>query len=121
MTTTWGNDMSSIDCVGPTSCVAAGAVSTTAAGDDYVNAAIAWNGSSRSNQSVPTQSGSSAAQISGVAFVANDLCLGVGSVGSSTAAVNATIWRTGYDEEASDGGLFSFGATFYGTMGASSG
>jgi hypothetical protein len=117
-TTAYGNYMSSIDCFGPTSCVAAGSVTTSANGDDYVNAAIAWNGSSWSNQSVPTQSGASAAQIAGLACVANDLCLGVGSADSSTAAVNATIWRTGYDEVASDGGLFAFGdAGFYGSMG----
>ena len=119
---TFGDALDGVDCFGPTSCVAGGWVNLDNTGDPYTNAAIAWNGTMWSVESVPTPSGTNANEINAIDCVPNNLCLAVGNQGivnspSSTEALTTPVYRPGYAEVASDGGLFNFGAPFYGSMG----
>jgi hypothetical protein len=115
--TTYGNTIITADCFGPTSCVLGGWVNTEMSGDTYVPQVLAWNGTSWALQSTPVPAGASELQISSLACVPDNRCLAVGFNSRTTWAADATIFRPGYDEVASDGGLFSFGAPFFGSMG----
>ncbi len=116
-TTGFGDQLFAVDCFGPTSCVAAGSYYKVFDANIYGNEVLAWNGSTWNRQSVPSPSDSTGSQINELACVVNDICLGVGSADPGMNSVSAPIWRSGYAEVASDGGLFSFGSTFYGSMG----
>jgi hypothetical protein len=120
--TNFGDSLSGVDCFGPTSCVATGYADSEFGGQMTVNQVLAWNGASWSVQEVPTLHGADLGNLAGVDCVPNNLCLSVGSTNTyggigTTQALTASIARPGYEEVASDGGLFSFGAPFFGSMG----
>jgi hypothetical protein len=120
--TTDGDLLNGVDCFGPTSCVAGGAVNT-APPNVFANQILAWNGNSWSLQTTPMVTGTTGDTVLTVACVPDDQCLAAGDAGSPLAftagpqVLTAPIHRPGYDEVASDGGLFSFGAPFFGSMG----
>jgi len=113
----WGDGLATVDCFGPTSCVAGGWVYTASEGATFTNQALAWNGTAWALQSAPAPSGSNDAEIDGVDCVANRLCAAVGFSDQSTQALTAPAVRAGYYELGSDGGIFNFGAPFFGSEG----
>ena len=109
-----------VDCFGPTSCVAVGYIYTMSTTSAYVNAALAWNGSTWVSQTVP--SASTEDYLSAVSCVPGSTCTAVGSTYDGTtyqtSILTSSITRPGYLEVASDGGIFAFGgAPFKGSMG----
>ena len=78
---TFGNTLDGVDCFGPTSCVAGGWVNLDNTGAPYTNAAIDWNGTTWTVESVPTPSGTNANEINAIDCVPNNLCLAVGNQG----------------------------------------
>ena len=115
---TLGDSLIGVNCFGPTSCVAGGWVNTGATATSTGNQAIAWNGSAWTLQTVPNAGHTNDNGINAVDCVPNDLCLSVGYQGdgvspTSTEALTAPIYRPGYAEVASDGGVFNFGSPFY--------
>jgi hypothetical protein len=123
----YGNGLDSIDCYGPTSCAAGGYSFTESlsSGYEYQNQALTWNGTTWAQSNIPSPSTTTPeAFIGTVSCVGGAMCIAVGGayVGSSTReqpqALSAPIPRPGYDEVASDGGIFTFGgAGFYGSTG----
>ncbi len=115
--TTDGNQLESVDCFGPTSCVAGG-YEYTNAGADTTDQVLAWNGSSWVNQTTPTPSPSGYDGINSVACLANLQCYAVGYSGPDTQGLTAPLSLGGYYELGSDGGVYAFGAAqFYGSTG----
>jgi hypothetical protein len=112
--------LATVSCFDPTSCVAGGAVGTITTGT-VQPLILAWNGAAWSQTSLPHWSASSGSIDVGVAGVScrlNALCVAVGQNGPSALSLVASTARPGYNEVASDGGIFSFGtAQFYGSMG----
>ena len=122
-----GDVLLTVDCFGPTSCVAAGYVNTIDNSDDtYITEMLTWNGSSWAVANVPEPAASNQLdQVNGLSCVGGSVCVGAGyaTYGSSsnleTLVLSAPIARPGYDEVASDGGIFNFGgAGFYGSLGS---
>jgi hypothetical protein len=122
----FGDVLLTVDCFGPTSCVAAGYVNTINNSDaTYVTEVLTWNGSSWAVVNVPEPAATAQQdQVNGLSCVAGALCVGAGyaTYGSSnfqTLVLSAPVTRPGYDEVASDGGIFNFGgAGFYGSLGS---
>jgi hypothetical protein len=108
-----GDVLASASCTGPSSCVAAGAYISS--GGPIVNLTEAWNGTSWVQQSVP--SAGTQRVLNAVSCVIGSACLAVGNSGSAPQSVVAHLARSGYEEIASDGGLFNFGSGFFGSMG----
>jgi hypothetical protein len=103
-----------VSCTGPIACTAVG---YTVNGGTTRTLIEAWDGSTWSIVPSPTPSNSLANVLSAVSCTGPVGCTAVGSGdGSAQTLVFATV-ATGYREVASDGGLFSFGAPFYGSMG----
>jgi hypothetical protein len=113
----WGDGLDTVDCFGPTSCVAGGWVYTASEGSSSSNQVLAWNGTSWALQSAPAPVGAGYSQIDGMDCVANRLCLAVGFSDQTTQALTASAVRPGYYEVGSDGGIFNFGVPFFGSMG----
>jgi len=123
----FGDVLLTVDCFGPTSCVAAGYVNTINNSDDtYITEMLTWNGSSWAVANVPEPTATNQLdQVNGLSCVGGSVCVGAGyaTYGSSgnlqTLVLSAPITRPGYDEVASDGGIFNFGgAGFYGSLGS---
>jgi len=122
----FGDLLIAVDCFGPTSCVATGYVNTINNSDNtYITQVLTWNGSTWALESVPEPAATAQQdRLNGVSCVAGDVCIGAGyaTVGSSnlqTLVLSAPITRPGYDEVASDGGIFNFDeAGFYGSLGS---
>ncbi len=118
-----GDLLITVDCFGPTSCVAGGWANTTPTGDNYVSQVLTWNGTTWALATIPNPvSTTPEDQINGLSCIAAAACIGVGygttgSAGIQTLALSAPVTRSGYYEVASDGGLFAYGASFYGSMG----
>ena len=106
--------LQSVDCVGATSCVAVGVWTGTTGNEDLVEA---WDGTSWVQQ--PVQGVGTEDVLSAVSCAVGASCVAVGSANLFTGqAVAAPLQRTGYDEVASDGGIFNFGdAPLLGSMG----
>ncbi len=121
----FGDALIAVDCFGPTSCAAAGYVNTINNTDDtYISEVLTWNGSSWTVVNVPEPAASTQQdEINGLSCLPGAVCIGAGyaSYGSSnsqTLVLSAPITRPGYDEVASDGGIFNHGgAGFYGSLG----
>ena len=122
-----GDVLLSVDCFGPTSCVAAGYVNTIDNSDStYITEMLTWNGSSWAVENVPEPTATSQLdQVNGLSCVGGSVCVGAGyaTYGSSgslqTLVLSAPVARPGYDEVASDGGIFNFGgAGFFGSLGS---
>ena len=121
----FGDALLAVDCFGPTSCVAGGYVNTINDTDDtYISEVLTWNGSSWAVVNVPEPPATTQQdEINGLSCVPGAVCIGAGyaSYGSSnsqTLVLSAPITRPGYDEVASDGGIFNHGgAGFYGSLG----
>ena len=116
-----------VDCFGPTSCVAGGYTNTIDNSDNtYITEVLTWDGSSWAVVSVPEPAASGQEdQFNGLSCVGGSFCVGAGyaTYGSSstlqTLVLSAPVTRPGYDEVASDGGIFNFGgAGFYGSLGS---
>ncbi len=123
----FGDLLIDVDCFGPTSCVAAGYVNTIDNSDNtFITEMLTWDGSTWKLVSVPQPDATAQDdQINGVSCVAGAMCMGVGygTYGSNTnvatMSLSAPIARPGYDEVASDGGIFNYGgAGFYGSLGS---
>ena len=111
-----GNQLTSVDCFGPTSCVAGG-YEYTNAGGDTIDQVLVWNGSSWVNQTTPV-SPPGYNGINAVACVASQRCFAVGYSGAATQGITAPLSLGGYYELGSDGGVYAFGAAkFYGSTG----
>ncbi len=124
-TTSFGDFLSTVDCFGPTSCVAGGGTDTDGSHDHYLSQALTWSGSTWAGVSIPDPpSPTQSDDIEGLSCVRQAFCVGVGgaTTGGSTVAnyaVSSPITRPGYNEVASDGGIFTFGgASFFGSTGA---
>jgi hypothetical protein len=124
---TFGDVLITVDCFGPTSCVAGGYVNTIDSSDDtYVTEMLTWNGSAWQLENVPQPEATAQDdQVNSLSCVAGAMCVGAGyatygsNTNSQTLVVSAPIARPGYDEVASDGGIFNFGgAGFYGSLGS---
>ena len=113
----WGDGLATVDCFGPTSCVAGGWVYTASEGSSFSNQVLAWNGTSWALETAPAPSGASESQINSLACVANRACLAVGFSGRSTQSLTASVANNGYYEVGSDGGVFNFDVPFYGSEG----
>ncbi len=118
---TFGNDAYIVSCVSPTSCIGGGYVDHDANDDTYAPLALGWNGSAWSITPVPTVG----PQPPQTQF--NDMdqigrsAVGVGYQGGSTAplltlGMTAPIGPDGYRLAAADGGIFSFGLPYEGSM-----
>jgi hypothetical protein len=123
----FGDLLIGVDCFGPTSCVAGGYVNTIDNSDNtFATEMLTWNGSTWALVNVPEPEATKQLdQINGVGCVAGFVCVGVGyaTYGSGsnpqTMVMSAPVTRPGYDEVASDGGIFNFGgAGFYGSLGS---
>ena len=123
----FGDDLLAVDCFGPTSCVAGGYVNTIDNTDDtYISEILTWDGSSWVVANVPEPAATDQLdQVNALSCVSGSVCVGAGyaTYGSSsdidTLILSAPIARPGYDEVASDGGIFNFGgAGFYGSLGS---
>jgi hypothetical protein len=113
----FGDNLNAVSCVGPTSCVAAGNVNLDSHRDTSNNLIDAWNGSTwvLQNSNPLADNG---AFLYGVSCVANQTCHAVGGfANSANQDITATIHRSGYTEVAADGGLFTFGTPFFGSIG----
>ena len=113
-----------IDCFGPTSCVLGGQASQgLGSGPTMV---LTYNGATwrLGNTPQPGRQSSLADSIHGVSCVAGFFCLAVGEEADSAGfpqpmVLASPITRPGYDEVASDGGIFTFASTgFFGSTGA---
>ncbi len=122
----FGDVLITVDCFGPTSCVAAGYVNTIDNSDaTYITEMLTWNGSVWQVVNVPQPAADSQDdQVNGLSCVTGRMCVGAGyatygASGLQTMILSAPIARPGYDEVASDGGIFNFGgAGFYGSLGS---
>jgi len=112
------NQLSGVDCFGPTSCVAVGSADQpTLRGTSVLD----WDGATWTMPTTPN-AGNEFNGLNAVSCVAGAICSALGgSVDHSsfekTLAMSAPVTRSGYYEAASDGGIFAFGATFYGSTG----
>jgi hypothetical protein len=125
----FGDVALAVDCFGPTSCVAGGWVNTIDDSDNtYAVEGLAWNGSAWTIDNIPQPAvapSDQGDQWNAVSCVAGHMCMGVGYASTEpdggaavTLADSAPIPRPGYDEVASDGGIFAQGsAGFYGSEG----
>jgi hypothetical protein len=113
-----------IDCFGPTSCVLGGqADQGLGSGPTMV---LTYNGMRWSLGSTPQPGNQSsvADSIHGVSCAAGFFCVAVGEEEDTAGfpqpmVLTSPIPRSGYDEVASDGGIFTFGSTgFFGSTGA---
>jgi hypothetical protein len=114
---TYGDNFHGVTCVGPTSCVAVGLTTTDNSGDE-ANLIDVWNGTTWTTQSSNPVPGPDN-MLNGVSCVPNLTCRAAGindSAGGGQVLV-APIHRSGYYEVASDGGMFNFGAPFFGSIG----
>ncbi len=113
-----GGTLYGADCVGPTSCVVDGEYSyIDHSNTELGNLVEAWNGSTWAIQATPSVTYST---LNAIACVAAVSCMAVGQAGEfdgTTLAMMAPFANAGYDEVASDGGIFNFGGPFYGSMG----
>ncbi|HEX4081740.1 MAG TPA: hypothetical protein VHX40_02165 [Acidimicrobiales bacterium] len=120
--------LTAVDCFGPTSCVAGGATttpdpsSTTATTTGTVQPLVLnWDGTTWAQATVPhwtpSGSGGSDVAVEGIGCFPGVQCVAVGQNGPAAFSMTAPATRSGYDEVASDGGLFAFGTAFYGSMG----
>ena len=107
--------LNGVSCAGPGPCVAVGA-SDPAGGT--ANLVEAWDGTTWASQ--PATGASSQVVLRSLGCVAGESCQAVGYDGSSTQGMTTALYRSGYDEVASDGGLFNFGAPLLGSMGGTS-
>ncbi len=112
-----------IDCFGPTSCVLGGQASQgLGSGPTMV---LTYNGATWRLGSTPQPGNQSslADSIHGVSCAAGFFCLAVGEEADGAGfpqpmVLTSPITRPGYDEVASDGGIFTFGSTgFFGSTG----
>ena len=118
-----GDSLSSVSCVGTTSCVAVGAAGSGV--PPSTTEIAAWNGLRWAIQSTPNPPvvpvGSDNAVLLGVSCVGGESCFAVGygktvASTSQTLIESAAIHRPGYRLFAADGGVFAFGgATYYGS------
>jgi hypothetical protein len=116
--------LTAVDCFGPTSCVAGGEVAvadpSTPAGT-LQPLVVDWNGTAWSQAVLPhwtpNGGGESVVGVEGVSCFPGAQCVAVGKNGPGTFSMVAPAIRSGYNEVASDGGVFAFGTTFYGSMG----
>jgi hypothetical protein len=122
---TFGDALRTVNCFGPTSCVAGGWVNTDNTGSVFQSQALTWNGSTWALATVPNPpSATPQDEILGLSCVPGAMCVGVGmgvtgSGNFQTLALSSPVTRSGYDEVASDGGIFTFGgAHFYGSTGS---
>ncbi len=120
--------LTAVDCFGPTSCVAGGATTTpdpsatTATTTGTVQPLVLnWDGTTWAQATVPhwtpNGSGGSDVAVEGIGCFPGVQCVAVGQNGPAAFSMTAPATRSGYDEVASDGGLFAFGTAFYGSMG----
>ncbi len=128
---TFGDELWSVSCTGPTSCVTVGYSYTTTgnAFNNYVTEALNWNGTTWSldppvNPAVDTP-GNDYAELYGVSCVGGHSCVAVGDAypgggaDDTTLVETAPITRPGYRFVAGDGGVFAFGgASFNGSAGS---
>ena len=125
--TAFDNELWSVSCTGPTSCVTVGFSYTGL--NTYVTAALAWNGTTWTsnppvNPAVDTP-GNDYAELFGVSCVGGHSCMAVGDAypgggaDDTTLVETAPITRPGYRFVAGDGGVFAFGgASFNGSAGS---
>ncbi len=107
-----------VDCFSATTCTAVGDASTSS-GPSPATLAMNWNGSSWSITATPNP-GADSTQFAAVSCLTDWACVAVGKAVSSSQesyAASAPIARSGYRFVASDGGIFSYGAPFLGSMG----
>ena len=112
--------VNSVSCSSTSACVAVGA--TTQANGNGSALVMEWNGSGWAQNTTAMVGASS--ELSGTTCVVAASCWAVGDSSDTagntvTLAMSGTVPTQGYDEVATDGGLFTFGtANFYGSMGA---
>jgi hypothetical protein len=110
------NDLSDVSCTGPSACTAVGAFYN---GTEYQTLIETWNGTSWSIVPSPNTSSSHRNALDGVSCTGPSGCTTVGIYSNGTADQTLALSQlpVGYRLVASDGGIFSFGAPFYGSMG----
>ncbi len=109
-----GANLRDISCFSATSCTAVGGTPNTLA--------VTWNGASWTLQTTPTgPSTSNQSAFYGVDCLTDWACVAVGNSANGASSLpleaSAPIARSGYRFVASDGGIFSYGAPFLGSMG----
>jgi hypothetical protein len=114
------NILDAVACTDPSNCVATGHWSD--ANDTTDQTLIErWDGKSWSIVPSPNTSTTLQNNLSGVTCSAQTQCFAVGGASttgaSQTLIESAPVQASGYYEVASDGGLFAYGAPFYGSMG----
>jgi len=114
-------ELRGVDCFGPTSCVATGSAPSSTPHLKAQSVVENWNGTAWSQAALPPVAAATATTSSqallGVSCVANAQCVAVGENSPKALTMVAPVARSGYEEVASDGGLFAFTAPFYGSMG----
>ncbi|HVX20115.1 MAG TPA: hypothetical protein VHB02_02070 [Acidimicrobiales bacterium] len=110
-----------VDCFGPTSCVAAGLQVSTSA-PPVQSLVENWNGAAWTVADLPTvatttATGTGGQALYGVSCAPGVQCVAVGENYPKALSFVSPVARSGYDEVASDGGIFAFGPPFYGSMG----
>jgi hypothetical protein len=114
----YADGLYAVDCFGPTSCVAGGFDNFNPYFSSGVGQALSWNGSTWATQDLPQVTSSAYSAIDALSCVANSMCFAVGFAETPRGMIAAaSVVRPGYTEVAADGGLFNFGAPFYGSMG----
>ncbi|MGH9090223.1 MAG: hypothetical protein ACRDZR_02405 [Acidimicrobiales bacterium] len=110
-----------VDCFGPTSCVATGTQESSTATLAALPLVETWNGATWTVAGLPSVAAATTTfatqALYGASCVAGARCVAVGENSPTTLSLTSPVPRTGYTEVASDGGLFAFGTTFYGSMG----
>jgi len=107
-----------VSCTGPAACTAVGDGPRASGGS--LTLVESWNGSTWSIVPSPNPSGSSSNVLNGVSCTGPSACTAVGefSDGTTNQTLVESVVASGYREVASDGGIFSFNAPFYGSTGS---
>ncbi len=115
----WG-----MSCISTTSCTAVGQFAPApGSGPAFGTLVFTWNGETWTQQlNTPDQTGSSDTFYTDVDCLADWACVAVGTYETGSGQflpfnASASIARSGYRFVAADGGIFNYGASFYGSLG----
>jgi len=117
---TFASELTGVSCTGPTACTAVGESYESPATQNLVET---WNGATWTIVPSPSTSATQFNSLYGVSCTGPEGCVATGyyfKAGTDLTTVRTLALSTnlpGYQEVASDGGLFSYGASFLGSMG----
>ena len=110
----WGSWLNGVSCTGPAACTAVGGAQIGSISQTLIES---WDGSTWSIEASPIASTSQ--NLNGVSCIGTDWRVAVGDAYRGPADHTLVLQSvpSGYQEVAADGGLFSFGVPFSGSMG----